>query len=69
MPLNGELEDRMARDGLITIREAAEILGRDVRTVARWAKNGTLAAHRVVGRVYVLRVEVEELLGGLGMPE
>ena len=46
---------------LITMEEAAVILGKSTRTVARLIADGKLAARKVLGRTMVLRVDVEAL--------
>ena len=46
---------------LITMEEAAVILGKSVRTIARLIETGKLPARKVLGRTMVLRTDVEAL--------
>ncbi len=59
-------------DRLDSWKEIAAYLGREVRTVQRWAKSGHLPVHRIPGgerpRVFALKVEIDAWLGA-GGPE
>ena len=46
---------------LITMEEAAVILGKSARTVARLIETGKLPSRKVLGRTLVLRTDVEAL--------
>ena len=51
---------------LLTVKEAARILGRDPRTVTGWLKSGEVPrlGIRISGRVWVRREVLESLLRG-----
>lgn len=53
----------MADEGrqLITVEEAAVLLGRSVKTVWRYIEKGKLTRRSVLGRTLVDRTEVEKL--------
>ena len=60
----GRQRDTVADDvnpQLITMEEAAVILGKSVRTIARLIETGKLPARKVLGRTMVLRTDVEAL--------
>lgn len=52
-------------ENLITYREAAELVGKDVKTIKRWRRDGKLQAHEQPGdtRVYVHRGQVLSIAG------
>lgn len=70
-------------DGLVTLREAAEVAGRTVQTLKRWIKLGYLVDQRVAGDrrspIVIRRDELEAFLdkppaevrvrSGLGVPD
>jgi excisionase family DNA binding protein len=47
---------------LVTLKEAARLLGRDPRTVTRWANAGDVDSIRLGGRRYISQAEVERIL-------
>lgn len=51
----------VAREGEITARQAAKVLGVHARTVRRWCREGRFEHSRVTpsGRFYLSREEVE----------
>ena len=49
---------------LITMEEAAVMLGKSTRTVARLIETGKLPSRKVLGRTMVLRTDVERLKAG-----
>jgi predicted DNA-binding transcriptional regulator AlpA len=51
--------------GLLSLREAARLLGRNERTLKRWARHGNFPLRRLGGRNVVLRGELEEALKSL----
>ena len=52
--------------GLITATEAAQMAGRDPRTLARWVRQNAVPrlGVEIAGRVYVRRGVLEQLLRG-----
>jgi excisionase family DNA binding protein len=59
-------ELRVSRTAVVTVAQAAEVLGIDVRTVSRAIENGELPALRLGRRVLVPRLP---LLAALGVRE
>lgn len=53
---------------MLSVREAAEVLGVSQKTVYRWIKDGRLAAHRLGGQHFLERAEVNNVAirDGLG---
>ena len=53
---------------MLSVREAAEVLGISQKTVYRWIKDGRLPSHRLGGQHFLERTEVNNLLirEGLG---
>lgn len=51
-------------DDLLSIREAAELLGVTVQTVHEWKRRGLLKYHKLGGRSYLKRAEVLAALQG-----
>ncbi|TFV90112.1 DNA-binding protein [Blastococcus sp. CT_GayMR20] len=56
-------ELRVSRTAVVTVAQAAEVLGIDVRTVSRAIENGELPALRLGRRVLVPRLPLLAALG------
>ncbi len=51
-------------DDLITVREAARIVGRTTETVRRWIWDGKLPAQKMGNQLFVRRADLTPLAGG-----
>ena len=51
-------------DELLSIREAAEMLGVTVQTVHEWKRRGLLKYHKLGSRTYIKRADVLAALSG-----
>ena len=51
-------------DELLSIREAAELLGVTVQTVHEWKRRGLLKYHKISSRSYIKRADVLAALQG-----
>ena len=51
-------------DELLSIREAAELLGVTVQTVHEWKRRGLLRFHKLGSRSYILRRDIVAALQG-----
>ena len=64
-----DLEElRASRAAVVTIAEAAAVLGIDVRTVSRAIRNGELPALRLGRRLLIPRLQLLDCLGATSRP-
>lgn len=64
MKVNEEMEATLAKDGFVTVVVAAALLaGTRPRSIYRWVESGDVKPRRVGGRLFVLRADVERMLG------
>lgn len=57
-----KLSATMRRRGMLTVAQAALIANRSIFTIHGWVRDGELLAERSVGRVYVSRASLTELV-------
>ncbi len=55
------MEIKMRSDDILSINEAAEVLGKDRATIYRWIAKGQVVTVRLGDVQYILKSEVERL--------